>query len=170
MSCAKPPVVREFMWCGWPGPPWKSCPGTPPYPPPPPPRFGGKREVFTSFSRPTRRQGRLSTCTYDAWKHDHSDKARQFAGRVPLHGILWLSHTNDRMLPIMFLLLETSFYPCLVYHQMLGCVLPMFCMLPRGALYTSRLCTLVSLAPPLRTCMNEHVAAQQANQVWRHKL
>ena len=34
----------------------------PPYPPPPPPPFWGgkegKREVFTSFSHPTRRQGR----------------------------------------------------------------------------------------------------------------
>ena len=61
MSCAKPPMVREFMPCGWPGPPWKSCLGTPPCPPPPFAFWGGKegkREVFTSFSHPTRRQGR----------------------------------------------------------------------------------------------------------------
>ena len=38
----------------------QKLPGFPPLPPPPPPRFGGKegkREVFTSFSHPTRRQG-----------------------------------------------------------------------------------------------------------------
>ena len=52
---AKGPMSCEFMPCGWPGPPWKSCPGTPPYPPPPPPpppRFGGVRRERGRFSPP----------------------------------------------------------------------------------------------------------------------
>ena len=58
-----PPVLnRLFTLWRWRGPPRKNCAPTPPTPPPPPPAFWGakegKREVFTSFSHPTRRQGR----------------------------------------------------------------------------------------------------------------
>ena len=54
MSCAKPPMVREFMRCGWPGP-WKSC-----RVPPPPAFWGGKegkREDSTSFAQHAARVG-----------------------------------------------------------------------------------------------------------------
>ena len=47
MSCAKPPMAREFMRCGWPS--MEKLAGYPPYPPPPPPRFGGKEGFHLLF-------------------------------------------------------------------------------------------------------------------------